>query len=152
MTDAAATPWDGRPENPEEDGWHWLEYEAGGRIVLEWHATWNGELKGWWEGSVLTDTPKSYVTHRCLRYLGPCLTPAEVAAAVQAEREKHASEAAAEMKEARALALDQAAALLCFWPIDNGPCPLSAAQVFGRDLRIAAAIRALAQKEPRRGE
>lgn len=85
MTDA----WDGRPENPERDGWHWVAWAGNAPDPTFWtpHAPerrgacwhWDDEWMG--PGWVAANA----------EYVGPCLTPAEVAAqvaaAVTAERE-----------------------------------------------------------------
>ena len=75
-------PWDGRPENPERDGWHWIEWGGGtGRF----------ETVRWLPDGVPYDTgcyllggsnslrTASYACDRW-RYLGPCLLPSEHAA------------------------------------------------------------------------
>lgn len=80
MSDA----WDGRPQNPERDGWHWLD--AGGPVLCEWRASRGWMDETWWPHAA------------DLVYLGPCLTPQEVAA-----REAAAAEA---MREACASMLD----------------------------------------------
>lgn len=75
MTDDA---WDGRPENQERDGLYALGHLAiwGGAM---W---WSSKAKFWIPlGSSATFTPTDLL--RCysgVHYLGPCLTPAEVAA------------------------------------------------------------------------
>ncbi len=73
--------WDGRPESPERDGWHWLHHPEDLRPMV---TPWNAELQGWPSGAL--HSPQG-VVDLGFRYLGPCLTPAEVAAALaQAER------------------------------------------------------------------
>lgn len=73
MTDA----WNGVPQNPERDGWHWIHC-----IDLDFSAptAWS-RLRQSWMTSNQTLTPKEV----CLEgeYLGPCLSPAEVAAAIR---------------------------------------------------------------------
>ena len=90
--------WPGKPGvpmNPERDGWHWI-FLLGGKDnaqVIEWL----GPEIGWDE----TDwTTEDFGLHA--RYLGPCLTPAEVDARVKEaqlnaleELERHFKEAAA---------------------------------------------------------
>ncbi len=75
----------GVPANPERDGWHWLSWNGDPPDVGSWPP--NGpEKRGpcWlWDGEWMG--PK-WVGPRA-RYLGPCLTPAEVAAAIAEERE-----------------------------------------------------------------
>lgn len=77
-----SAPWDGKPENPERDGWHWLlvAFGVGHPFPMMWAADgmmWDAGDAGW--------THAEDIATRW-RYLGPCLTPAEHAAAVQAER------------------------------------------------------------------
>jgi hypothetical protein len=58
MTDA----WDGRPQNPEQDGWHWVCLSGGDYPIA---ACWgDGEWAGPYDNG-------QYI------YLGPCLTPAD---------------------------------------------------------------------------
>lgn len=69
--DTAPAQWDGRPENPDVDGWHWLKDD-----VRE-HPTpvvWNAELGGWVSGPLYS--PQA-VLDLGFQYLGPCLTPSE---------------------------------------------------------------------------
>lgn len=66
--------WDGRPEHPERDGWHWLDehphfWRANGSEWLTNHET------------LQTQTPFD-VASEGWTYLGPCLTPADVAARI----------------------------------------------------------------------
>lgn len=85
MTDA----WDGRPQNPERDGWHWVAWAGNAPDPTFW--TPHGpERRGpcWhWDDDWMGP---GWVCSNAT-YLGPCLTPAEVAAqvaaAVIAERE-----------------------------------------------------------------
>jgi hypothetical protein len=73
----------GVPMNPERDGWHWLRSP---RDFVR-PCLWNPIGKTWLErGSVESMNNAGW------RYLGPCLTPQEVAAREQA--------AAVEMREA----------------------------------------------------
>lgn len=68
MTDA----WNGVPQNPERDGWHWVQHRENTPEVLYW-----SPLHGWnYEG----DWVRSDFIGLNYRYLGPCLTPAEVQA------------------------------------------------------------------------
>lgn len=71
----------GVPMNPERDGWHWVQNGAGEPSCQRWsHGRWtvHGDV-GW--------TPAQVATLMHLRYLGPCHTPAEVAALVAAGQE-----------------------------------------------------------------
>lgn len=76
--------WDGRPQNPERDGWWWI-VGAGGKSAMFWSA----KLKGWCfnDGDnpaceMLPEEMQSFM----VRIDGPCHTPAEVAAQVEAAR------------------------------------------------------------------
>ena len=71
----------GYPANPERDGWHWLKHPED---LRPFPSAWNAELGGWPSGAL--HSPRG-VVDLGFTYIGPCLTPAEVAAAVQAERE-----------------------------------------------------------------
>lgn len=86
--------WDGRPpgEAAERDGWHQIEtpLDAGRPCVAWWQAT--GPLAGSWRPCWSAGVYSADSAARCgWRYVGPCFTPAEVAAqiaaAVEAERE-----------------------------------------------------------------
>jgi hypothetical protein len=94
MTDANGWPDPERPGvplNPERDGWHWLSGATETPAALEWRYSVTGlQKRGWYlhraqHGLVYADEMAHW------RYLGPALTPAEVAAqiaaAVAAERE-----------------------------------------------------------------
>lgn len=70
MTDA----WDGRPANPERDGWHWLHHAEDLRPCP---TPWDADHAAWCSGGM--HSPRG-VVDLGYRYLGPCLTPAEVAA------------------------------------------------------------------------
>ena len=68
----------GVPLNPERDGWHWVEDTVDGvgtgHIEAVYYAVWDVPI--WYrsgKGSPITK-PKEW------RYLGPCLTPEEIAA------------------------------------------------------------------------
>lgn len=67
--------WDGRPQNPERDGWHWLRNGLGCLEALRW----GGSAWGCYAGAPQPN-PTSYT------YLNPCLTPSEVAAREEAAR------------------------------------------------------------------
>lgn len=70
MTDA----WDGRPANPERDGWHWLHHAEDLRPCP---TPWDADHAAWCSGGM--HSPRGVVDLGYC-YLGPCLTPAEVAA------------------------------------------------------------------------
>jgi hypothetical protein len=89
MTDANGWPEaskPGVPLNPDRSGWHWLS-RPGQRSVVRWSSTYQ---EWWFMGH---QHPPSAIASpdRGWTYLGPCMTPAEVAAqiaaAVAAERE-----------------------------------------------------------------
>ena len=84
--------WDGRPQNPERDGWHWLQRVDDGWRVCRW---WSAEIAGWVDG--ITLSPSTVVEYG-VHYLGPCRTPAEVAACVKAAR-REGIEAAAQLAD-----------------------------------------------------
>lgn len=74
-----AAPWDGVPENPEKDGWHWLCYLHAPEITFA--KAWRSRSAShglWADTSGHKEAGPSLV---CLnyRYLGPCFTPSEVA-------------------------------------------------------------------------
>lgn len=87
MTDA----WDGRPENPERDGWHWLYRPEDLRPMVQ---PWNAKLGGWISGAL--HSPRGVVDFG-FRYLGPALLPVVVEA-----REAAAAEAMRQSAEDRA--------------------------------------------------
>ena len=82
-----ASDWNGLPENPERDGWHWL---ARSRDHCEpWPFRWvGGEEPGWCAEDGCdpdcADTSPDEMIRYWPFYLGPCLTPADHAAAVEA--------------------------------------------------------------------
>jgi len=89
--------WDGRPQNPERMGWHWFSYRPD---LMEPHvAFWVPSVQEWWIG----DEVISVVRMATRRYLGPCLTPDEMASALAAARR----EGAAEMRERAAQYIDR---------------------------------------------
>ena len=114
--------WDGVPQNPERDGWHWLVPAINPTLppgAYCWHAPPRSDVVGMWDAGHPLD-----VVRRCYAYLGPCLTPAEHAAALAAA---HAEGRIAGMEEAARIALDH-------WK--NG----------GPPVECAAAIRAAAKE------
>jgi hypothetical protein len=89
-----AMTWDGRPENPERANWPHIFCDENGTL---WLSRWT--RRGGWEiGGGMDDLPPSDMAWLCQsqrhRYLGPCLTPAEIAARERAAREKALREAA----------------------------------------------------------
>jgi hypothetical protein len=75
MSDA----WNGRPQNPERDGWHWVEFPGVWTQCHWWIAKYQEWSQGVLGGFVLG--------HPRIRYLGPCATPAELAASQATVRE-----------------------------------------------------------------
>jgi hypothetical protein len=91
----------GVPLNPERDGYHWILGWNATPFVAEWMADRDAEFGGcygWYDGG---DDPPGVVAQGWT-YLGPCLTPAEVAA----------REAAAFRRGAEAMRADCAKAML----------------------------------------
>lgn len=79
--------WDGRPQNPERDGWHWLMQDA-----LLYPARWDAAASAWHRSRFLTPAEIARLNDYC----GPCLTPAEIerlrtelATIKQADDERH---------------------------------------------------------------
>ena len=92
----------GVPLNPERDGWHWF---AGNP---PYPLRWSLEYQGWAVGGGWIERNAAMMN----AYLGPCLTPAEVAAQVHAARRLCADA----MREAAARAARHA----CLVPPDGG--------------------------------
>lgn len=67
MTDT----WDGRPQSPERNGWHWLMQDA-----LLYPARWDAAASAWHRSRFLTPAEIARLNDYC----GPCLTPADVEA------------------------------------------------------------------------
>ena len=66
----------GYPVDPETNGWHWLENAKG----VPWPWIWCAKDHEWENGEFVM-TPEVLVS---FKYLGPALTPAEVADVVDA--------------------------------------------------------------------
>jgi hypothetical protein len=73
--------WNGRPPNPESDAWHFVAQRTDG---VEYVRRWHSSLQRW-ELSNGALVPAHWVSE-VWSYLGPCLTPAEVAARVAETR------------------------------------------------------------------
>jgi hypothetical protein len=82
--------WDGRPPNPERDGWHWLGDDRNPQPVL-----WLAEFASWTDGTM--HSPQS-VVGLGFCYIGPCLLPSEVAAQIEAARREGIAAAATELR------------------------------------------------------
>lgn len=79
------TEWDGRPENPERDGWHWVRTVCGGEPApMEWTSLRTVDNVRVWLTRDGYTSPQEAAEQWV--YLGPCLTPAEVEARVAAAR------------------------------------------------------------------
>ncbi len=74
MSEASVNDWDGRPQNPDTDGWHWIRHHDASFIApIEWRKN-----SGWVCNNIpmLPSEVQRFVID-CCEYLGPCLTPAE---------------------------------------------------------------------------
>lgn len=143
MSDA----WDGRPQQPERDGWHWVSYldpdiPPQGIFWSCEHGKWEG-VREWLAPSTLAHSH---------HYLGPCLTPAEVAtslaAARQAEREAAAAVCRTKANDLRNYEHTRFVAGLCAVAILSQPAPegadtlatqIATAEQRGRRMGIEAA-------------
>lgn len=76
--------WNGIPDNPHANWWHWLRQGKGD--ATPWHWAEDDAAEGYFGWETDDDIYEPERMARTFTYLGPCLTPAEVAAAVQAER------------------------------------------------------------------
>lgn len=76
----------GVPINPEQDGWHFLHHPEDLRPVP---TPWDSEHAAWCSSGM--HSPQG-VMDLGYNYLGPCLTPAEVAALVEEARREGAAE------------------------------------------------------------
>lgn len=129
MTDA----WNGVPENPERDGWHWLrDHEASFCTPVEWRHP------GGWVANNIPMLPHEVQTFviDCCEYLGPCLTPAEVQA-------REAAVYRAGQEDMRERAAETARCV----PIPEDACANEAHGRLSAALHAAIAIRALPIKE-----
>lgn len=67
--------WDGLPDNPSQDGWHWLHH---GRLSP---AFWNANKGHWEQGGLVcggSGTPKQLCSDHYeggVKYIGPCVLP-----------------------------------------------------------------------------
>ena len=83
-----AQKWDGYPENPKMDGFHWLEHNGGEKLIpFEWDA--HDELWMFDDDSIcFPDT-----AGKRFRYHGPCLPPKARGAAEQRRKDGDEQEA-----------------------------------------------------------
>ena len=67
--------WEGRPQNPERDGWHWVMPARG--IGITSPRLWHAQIARW----EMLDGTLSFATEAAemWRYVAPCITPDEVA-------------------------------------------------------------------------
>jgi hypothetical protein len=66
--------WNGIPDDPERDGWHWIDH-AGWSEPRYWFAAKpTGASVGFWRGGSPGD-PAPWLTAD-VRYVGPCEPPA----------------------------------------------------------------------------
>jgi hypothetical protein len=95
MTDTTPGGWPdkpGVPMNPERDGWHWVRGRAPNEEPYPMH--WSCHPAGfrWWSDIQWRECAAA----QHWSYLGPCHTPAEVAAQVEAARREGAAKEAGE--------------------------------------------------------
>ena len=76
-----ASDWNGLPENPERDGWHWIS-TLPQLPPSPWRWSVADGVGDWFAPGSRWCSPLGAVA--CHTYLGPCLTPADHAAAVEA--------------------------------------------------------------------
>ena len=123
----------GVPLHPERDGWHWV----GGTVQP---SGWDADCQEWLSASGGWIKPADLAHHR---YIGPCLTPTEHAAALADARAQAFEEAARECEAAqddreRDAALEARRSAYNQYPY---------AEMGEEAGRLAAAIRALAAQE-----
>jgi hypothetical protein len=68
----------GVPLHPERDGWHWLSATNSEGETAHFVALWESEE--WALPGILSSLDPHEIAAKNTTYLGPCLTPAEVAA------------------------------------------------------------------------
>ena len=93
--------WDGRPENPERTTAHWIEDKSLKHVCC---VVWCHVMQQWHDMAVQMP-PRGAA--KWWRYLGPCLTPQEVAEreAIAEHNALHSAEASAREQAAREKAL-----------------------------------------------
>jgi hypothetical protein len=128
----------GVPLNPDQEGWHWVQRVDKGfvpspRIIL-WTDDWTSRQFSWDAIGYEADERR---LGRDFRYLGPCLTPAEVDARVkQARRDA--------LEEAARVAERSYVKVCCGFGIGSPPeCCTNGIDAPDEPKFIAAAIRAL---------
>lgn len=68
--------WNGVPHNSDKGGYHWLRYNTDEPFVALWHKP--SDWSDVWSWSTATGT-FSVIGAQSFEYLGPCLTPDEIA-------------------------------------------------------------------------
>ena len=144
--DTAPAPWDGRPENPEVDGWHWVR--ALNLAVVPRY--WRTEPMMYWEAvgfSTATPLPPDEARKAWIEYLGPALLPSEhhqrtlaaSAAAWMAAREAFSREAhaRADFYVTQGAASKVAAAMRVHGAIRALPPPADAMAALAEVVRVA---------------
>ena len=133
----------GVPLNPERDGWHWVLADEEHLIPYEWRPAGVCERGRW--GAHWAFDIEAEIDPRTCRYVAPCLTPGQHAAAIAAAREEG-------RREGREHVIGAAADLIARRDMTCAGCcgPSAKPEEYGGYLdqakdEIAAAIRALAQ-------
>lgn len=142
----------GVPLNPERDGWHWVE-SAEGPVPALWARPLWRHCRDFWD-----QRSPEWMEEQQWRYIGPCLTPAEIDARVKEAEAKiaagclisNAAEVADLVAQAKRDALIKAAARVSNYavtahqhgslPIDPHECAKQVAW------EITASITAMAEK------
>lgn len=126
----------GVPLHPERDGAHWIVGWNATLFVAEWVADTDEKFGGYFEWAGGDDYPMGMVENGWT-YAGPCLTPAEHAAALADAR-----------AQGRREGLEEAARVMnkltATWP-HVGPVPCRVQGEWGLRDKVLPAIRALAQ-------
>ncbi len=138
--------WPGKPGvpmNPERDGWHWVQRVDKGfvpspRIIL-WTDDWTSRQFSWDAIGYEADERK---LGRDFRYLGPCLTPAEVDARI-AQARRDALEEAARWHDEQAKRWQNTYAKETLSGLDLQAARVMCLEHGGFHIESAAAIRAL---------
>lgn len=118
----------GVPLNPERAGWHWVHHPEDLRAFP---CAWDSDFAAWCSGGM--HSPRGLLDLG-YRYAGPCLTPAEHAAALADAR-----------AQGRREGLEEAAEVARCVPIPEDCCAAGAHGRISAALEAAMRIRALAQ-------
>lgn len=95
----------GVPQNPERDGWHWLETPDGERVPYEWRSAGECE-RGRWPSYWVSQGEDCWEAPAC-KYLGPVLTPDEAAALQMRVANLEAALAALQRDASQEIATDE---------------------------------------------